>query len=124
MFKVILSYIAKSEGQPELHKPLIKQYRKNAAHEGHFRTSKVSGATGDNKHCTLVKVTTAVTKIPPAKRLREERVYPTSTLLFITEGSQDRDSSRTGTWRQELMQRPRQVLLPGLLSRLTQPTFL
>ena len=26
-----------------------------------------------------------------------------STLLFIFEGSQDRNSNRTGTWRQELM---------------------
>ena len=29
-----------------------------------------------------------------------------STLQFITEGSQDRNSSRAGTWRQEQMQRP------------------
>jgi hypothetical protein len=38
----------------------------------------------------------------------EERVYLAcaSTLLFIIEGSQARNSSRAGTWRQELMQRP------------------
>jgi hypothetical protein len=38
----------------------------------------------------------------------EEKVYSTytSTLLFITKGSQDRNSHRAGTWRQELIQRP------------------
>ena len=38
----------------------------------------------------------------------EERVYAAyiSTSLFITKGSQGRNSSRAGTWRQELMQRP------------------
>ena len=42
------------------------------------------------------------------KQVGEERVYSayTSTLLFITKGSQDRNSHRAGTWRQELMQRP------------------
>jgi hypothetical protein len=42
------------------------------------------------------------------KQVGEERVYPpyTSTALSINEGSQDRNSSRAGTWRQELMQRP------------------
>ena len=41
------------------------------------------------------------------KQVGEERVYVayTSALLFITEGSQDRNSNRAGTWRQELMQR-------------------
>jgi hypothetical protein len=41
------------------------------------------------------------------KQVGEERVYLayTSTLLFITKGSQDRNSHRAGTWRQELMQR-------------------
>jgi hypothetical protein len=37
--------------------------------------------------------------------LGEKRIYCTSTLLFIEE-NQDRNSSRAGTWRQELMQRP------------------
>jgi len=38
----------------------------------------------------------------------KERVYLayTSTSLFFTEGSQDRNSSRAGPWRQELMKRP------------------
>jgi hypothetical protein len=36
-----------------------------------------------------------------------ERVYLAyiSIMLFIFEGSQDRNSNRVGTWRQELMQR-------------------
>jgi hypothetical protein len=42
------------------------------------------------------------------KQVGEEMVYSayTSTLLLITKGSQDRNSHRAGTWRQELMQRP------------------
>jgi hypothetical protein len=42
------------------------------------------------------------------KQVRKERVYSVymSTLLFITKGSQDRNSHKTGTWRQKLMQRP------------------
>ena len=38
----------------------------------------------------------------------EERVYLayTSTSMFIIKGSQDRNSKRTGTCRQELMQKP------------------
>jgi hypothetical protein len=42
------------------------------------------------------------------KQVGEETVYSayTSTLLFITKGSQDWNSHRAGTWRQELMQRP------------------
>jgi hypothetical protein len=40
--------------------------------------------------------------------VREKGVYSayTSTLLFITKASQDRNSHRVGTWGQELMQRP------------------
>lgn len=42
-------------------------------------------------------------------QVEEERVYLTynSILLFIPEGSQDRNFNRAGTWRQELMQGPR-----------------
>jgi hypothetical protein len=42
------------------------------------------------------------------KQVGEERVNSayTSILLFIIEGSQDRNSNRAGTWRQELMKRP------------------
>jgi hypothetical protein len=67
------------------------------------------------------------------KQVGRERVYLayTSTLLFITKGSQDRNSSRAGNWRQELMQRPWILLLAlcGLLFMacppwLAQPPFL
>ena len=56
------------------------------------------------------------------KQVGEERVYLayTSALLFITEGSQDRNSNRAGTWRQELMQRP----WKGAAYWLAQPAFL
>jgi hypothetical protein len=42
------------------------------------------------------------------KALGKERVYLAyiATPLFTIEGSQDRNSNRAGTWRQELMQRP------------------
>jgi hypothetical protein len=42
------------------------------------------------------------------KQVQEERVYSTCifTLLFITKRSQEGNSHRAGTWRQELMQRP------------------
>jgi hypothetical protein len=63
------------------------------------------------------------------KQVGEERVYSayTSTLLFIIRGSQDWNSSRTGTWRQELMQRPWRdaaywLASPGLLSLLSYTT--
>jgi hypothetical protein len=32
------------------------------------------------------------------------KIHIISTSLFINEGSQDRNSTRAGTWRQELMQ--------------------
>jgi hypothetical protein len=43
------------------------------------------------------------------KQVGEERVYLayTSMMLFIIEGSKDRNSKKAGTWKQELMQRPR-----------------
>ena len=61
-----------------------------------------------HKMIVLLVVTTAVMKHHDQKQLREERIYLaySSTSLFITEGSQDRNSHRSGTWRQELMQRP------------------
>jgi len=41
------------------------------------------------------------------EQVREEKVYSayTSTLLFITKVSWDRNSNRVGSWRQELRQR-------------------
>jgi hypothetical protein len=63
------------------------------------------------------------------KQVGEEMVYSayTSTLLFITKGSQDWNSHRAGTWRQELMQRPWRgaaywLASPGLLSLLSYRT--
>jgi hypothetical protein len=49
----------------------------------------------------------SATKHHNQKQVGEERVYSayTSTLLFIIEGSQDRNSSRSGTRRQKLIQR-------------------
>ena len=56
----------------------------------------------------LVRVSIPGQTIMSKKQVGEERVYSvyTSTLLFITKGSPDRNSHRAGTWRQELMQRP------------------
>jgi hypothetical protein len=55
----------------------------------------------------LVRVNNASTKHHEQKAW-EERIYLVHTYiaLVITEGSQDRNSNRAGTWRQELMQRP------------------
>jgi len=61
----------------------------------------------------LVMVTIAVMKYCDQKQAGEKRVYLVA--LFITKGSQDKNSNRAGTWRQELMQRPWGVLLTGLL---------
>ena len=36
-------------------------------------------------------------------------------MLFITEGSHGSNSNKAGTWRVELMQRPRRAAVPGLL---------
>jgi hypothetical protein len=70
----------------------------------------------------LVRVCIFAQNIMTKKQVGEERVYSayTSTLLFITKGSQDRNSHRAGTWRQELMQRPWRgaaywLASPGLL---------
>jgi len=56
----------------------------------------------------LVRVSIPAQNIMTKKQYGEEIVYSayTSTLLFITKGSQDWNSHRAGTWRQELMQRP------------------
>ena len=55
----------------------------------------------------LLGVSDAVMEHHDQKQLGKERVYLAypSTSLFVTEGGQDRNSNRTGTWRQELMQR-------------------
>jgi hypothetical protein len=56
----------------------------------------------------LVRVSIPAQNILIKKQVGEERVYKahTSTLLFITKGSQDRNSHRAGTWRQEPTQKP------------------
>jgi hypothetical protein len=66
------------------------------------------------------------TKHHDQKQVGEEIVYSayTSTLLFTTKGSQDWNSHRVGTWREELMQRPWSgaaywIASPGLLSLLS-----
>jgi len=63
-------------------------------------------SSGVSEDGVLVRVSIPA-QIMTKKQVGEERVYLayTSTLLFITKGSQDRNSHRTGTWRQELMQR-------------------
>jgi hypothetical protein len=72
--------------------------------------------------CSLAGVSIAVMNIMTKKQAGEERVYLASafTSLFVTDGSQDRNSNRAGTWRQELMQRPRM----GTAHWLAQPAFL
>jgi hypothetical protein len=56
----------------------------------------------------LVRVCIPAQNIMTKKQVEEKRIYSTytSTLLFMTKGSQDRNSHRAGTWRQDLMQRP------------------
>jgi hypothetical protein len=63
------------------------------------------------------------------KQVGEERVYSAYIymLLFITKGSQDWDSHKAGTWRQEPMQRSWRdaaswLASPGLLSLLSYRT--
>jgi hypothetical protein len=62
----------------------------------------------DHPNCILVRVTIAMMEHHDQKQVVEERVCLayTSTSQSITERSQDRNSSRTETWRQELIQRP------------------
>ena len=77
----------------------------------------------------LMPFLTSSTNIMTKKQVGEEMVYSayTSTLLFITKGSQDWNSHRAVTWRQELMQRPWRnvpywLASPGLLSLLSYRT--
>lgn len=78
----------------------------------------------------LVRVSIVSVKHMTKKQVGEEKVYSTytSTLMFITKGSQDRNSHRAGIWRQELMQRPMRgaaywIALHGVCSAffLTEP---
>lgn len=56
----------------------------------------------------LVSTATAVMKHRAQKQVGKEGAYlaHTSISLFITEGSQDGNSNREATWRQELMSNP------------------
>jgi len=75
----------------------------------------------------LVRVSIPAQNIMTKKQGRKERVYSayTSTLLFITKESQDWNSHRAGTWRQEWMQKPWRgaaywLASPGLLTFLLE----
>jgi hypothetical protein len=56
----------------------------------------------------LVRISIPAQNIMTKKQVGKERVYSayTPTLLFIIKGSEDWNSHRARTWRQELMQRP------------------
>jgi hypothetical protein len=58
------------------------------------------------------------------KQVGEERVYPAygSRSLFIIKGSQDRNSSRAGTWKQELIRGHGGMLFTGLLTLISYRT--
>ena len=79
---------------------------------------------------SYIRLTSVLVSVHSSKTLRkEDQIYSsyTSTLLFITKGSQDRNSHRAETWRQELMQRPWRsaaywLASPGLLSLLSYRT--
>jgi len=77
----------------------------------------------------LVRDAIAVMKHYEQKQGDKEKVLLAckSTSLFTNGGSQDRNSHRAGTWRQELMQRPWRgaaywLALHGLLSLLSYRT--
>ena len=77
----------------------------------------------------LVRVSIPAQNNMTKKQIGEERVYLayTSTLMFITKGSQDKNSHRAETLKQELMQRPWRgaaywLASPGLLSLLSYRT--
>jgi len=73
----------------------------------------------------LVRVSIPAQNIMAKKQVGEERFYLvyTSTLLFITKESQNWNSHRAETWRQELLERLQRgvaywLASPGLLSLL------
>ena len=67
-----------------------------------------SRTTTATKRTVLVRVSIPARIIMTKEQVGEERVYPvyTSTLLVITKRSQDGNSHRVGTWRQEWIQKP------------------
>ena len=63
----------------------------------------------------LVTVTIAAKKHGKQKQVGEERAdFSPSSVLTVHQSSEGRNS-RTGSWRQEVMQSPRKLLLTGLL---------
>jgi hypothetical protein len=56
-------------------------------------------------HAVLVRVASAVINTVTKSNLGRKG-FSDFTWLFITEGREDRNWNWTGTWRQELMQRP------------------
>jgi hypothetical protein len=54
--------------------------------------------------CHCFRVSTVVMKHQNQKQVGEERAHLAYTSIII-EASQDKNSNRAGTWRQELMQR-------------------
>ena len=77
----------------------------------------------------LVKISTVAMKHHAREASWGGKVYSayTSTLLFITKESQDRNSHRVGTWKQDLMQRPWMgaaywLASPGFLSLISYRT--
>ena len=80
-------------------------------------------------YAVLVRVCNPAQNISTKKQVGEERVDSacTSTLLFITKGSQDWNSHRAGAWKQKLVQRPWRdaaywFASPGLLSLVSYRT--
>jgi hypothetical protein len=72
----------------------------------------------------LLRVAIADMRYHDLKQLEEERVYLAYNCISLIwhEGSRDRNSSRGGTWRQELMEE--ECCLLACSSWLTQPAFL
>jgi hypothetical protein len=77
----------------------------------------------------FIRVCIPAQNIMTKKQVGKERVYSayTSVLLFITKGSQNRNSHKAATWRQELVQRPWKdasywLASPDLLSLLSYRT--
>jgi hypothetical protein len=77
-------------------------------------------------HVVLVKVSIAALKTITKKQVGEKGVYLTYTsiLLFITKGSQDKNSNKAGSWKKMLRQKPGRVMITGLLLMAFSDCFL
>ena len=78
------------------------------------------------KQPALVRVTVAERKLHEQKQGEKKRVYLTYTsiLLFITKGSQDKNSNKAGSWKKMLRQKPGRVMITGLLLMAFSDCFL